>query len=149
MKSLRYSLLAVLLASPAYADKAPDVDTALKDWVAAVQGGSVDNIMKLYDKDAIMISTFVQNPMTRREQIAGYFKKVVANPDVHVEVQETHPRVFGDMAVDTGRYTLSYTQDGEPVSIPARYSFTYVLRGGKWLIVDQHSSRVPLPDEVK
>ena len=103
--------------------------------------------MKLYDKNAIMISTFAQEPLTKHEQIIGYFKKVIVNPDIKVDIEDSHPRIFGNVAVNSGRYTLSYTQEGETVSIPARYSFVYVLQGGKWLIVDQHSSRVPLPDK--
>ncbi len=149
----------LLFASPVIAREAPsddkpaksagkqDVDGALTQWKEAVEGGNVDAIMKLYDKHAIMISTFAQDPLTKREQIEGYFKRVIVNPDIKVEIEDTHPRTFGTMAVNSGRYTLSYTQEGEQVTIPARFSFVYSLEGGKWLIVDQHSSRVPLPDE--
>ena len=152
----------LLFASPVIAREAPsddkpaaksagkqDVDGALTQWKEAVEGGNVDAIMKLYDKHAIMISTFAQDPLTKREQIEGYFKRVIVNPDIKVEIEDTHPRTFGTMAVNSGRYTLSYTQEGEQVTIPARFSFVYSLEGGKWLIVDQHSSRVPLPDEQK
>ena len=152
----------LLFASPVIAREAPsddkpaaksagkqDVDGALTQWKEAVEGGNVDAIMKLYEKHAIMISTFAQDPLTKREQIEGYFKRVIVNPDIKVEIEDTHPRTFGTMAVNSGRYTLSYTQEGEQVTIPARFSFVYSLEGGKWLIVDQHSSRVPLPDEQK
>lgn len=139
----------VLLLFPLSAFAEADVGAALDQWVAAVEGGSAEKIIALYDKDAVMISTFVQNPMTKREELLSYYKKVVSNPDVEVTVEETHPRRFGDMAVNTGRYTLSYTQEGESVVIPARFSFTYRLESSKWLIVDHHSSRVPLPDEVE
>jgi len=127
----------------------PDVQVALTDWKVAVESASLDDIMKLYDKHAVMISTFAQDPMTKREQIVAYFKKVVVNSDIKVEIEDSHPRVFGNVAVNSGRYILSYTEEGEPVSIPARFSFVYALEGGKWLIVDQHSSRVPLPTEKK
>jgi uncharacterized protein (TIGR02246 family) len=163
MKPLRFLSLvvvALVMASPVLArEQAPedkhavpksdkqDVQLALTQWKNAVESGSVDGVMKLYDQNAIMISTFAQNPMTKREEIRGYFKKVIVNPDIKVEIEDSHPRVFGKMAVNSGRYTLSYTQDGEPVSIPARFSFVYVLENGNWLIVDQHSSRVPLPDK--
>ncbi len=149
IRACLFSLL-FFAASPALASPAaPAVDTALTEWVEAVQSRSLDNIMRLYDKDAIMISTFAQHPLTTRAQLKEYFTKVIANPDVVVDVTESHPRMFGDMAVNTGQYTLSYTQEGEPEEIPARFSFTYVLRGGKWIIVDQHSSRVPLPGKKK
>jgi uncharacterized protein (TIGR02246 family) len=142
------SFLAItfLFMAPAYANGKPDVGAALTKWVATVESGNVDNVMKLYDDNAIMISTFVDAPMTSRADIVGYFKKALANPDIKVEVTESHPRVFGNMAVNTGLYTLSYTEDGEPVEIQSRFSFVYILRDGKWLIVDHHSSKVPGSD---
>ena len=153
MKSTRLITFIVLaiFATPAFAQDKPSkqtVEAALEQWKEAVEAGKVDDIMKLYDRNAVMISTFAQVPMTKREQIAGYYKKVVTNPDIKVEIEDSHPRLFGNVAVVSGRYTLSYTQEGETISIPARFSFVYALESGKWVIVDQHSSRVPLPDEV-
>ncbi len=123
----------------------PEVEDALMAWKEAVEGGDAEAIVRLYDKKAIMISTFVQKPITSREALLAYYKKVVANPDVRVEVDEEYPRRFGNMAINTGTYTLSYTQEGEEVVVPARYSFVYQLQGKKWVIVDHHSSAVPLP----
>ena len=158
MHHITRSLLVFLLliATPALAreqapeaktNNRPDVSDALAEWVAAVEGPSAENIVALYDKNAVMISTFAQAPITTRKDLLHYYKMVVSNPDVKVDVTETHARVFGNMAVNSGQYTFHYTQDGEPVVIPARFSFTYILRDGKWVIVDHHSSRVPLPDE--
>jgi hypothetical protein len=160
MKSLTLGLIAaaLLVSSPVVAREAVNdvkttskegVDAALVQWKETVEAGKVDAIMKLYDKNAIMISTFAQDPLAKREQIEGYFKRVIVNPDIHVEIEDSHPRVFGNMASNSGRYTLSYTQEGEQIAIPARFTFLYVLKGDKWVIVDQHSSRVPLPDEQK
>lgn len=152
------SFLIALLASPAFArgaapiasvkEGASEVAGALDAWKQAVEGGDADAILALYDRNAIMISTFVQQPITRRAELLAYYKKVVANPDVRVEIQETHPRRFGNVAVNTGRYTLSYTQEGEEVVVPARFSFVYQLQGGRWVIVDHHSSAVPTPQNL-
>ncbi len=54
-------------------------------------------------------------------------------------------RVYGATAINTGYYTFSYTKDGENKSIAARYSFVYLKRNGQWLIVDHHSSAMPVP----
>lgn len=124
------------------------IDNLLEQWKAAVESASISNIMKLYDKNALMISTFAQDPLTTREQIADYYKKIVANPDIKVGIEDTHPRLFGDVAVNSGRYTISYTQEGESIVIPARFTFVYVMQDGQWKIVEQHSSRVPLPEKT-
>jgi hypothetical protein len=52
-----------------------------------------------------------------------------ALPKLTVKFGEQFIRVYGDTAVNTGYYTLSYTKDGETKSIPARYSFTFVKEG--------------------
>ena len=148
----------ILLSSPVLARESypasvksgsPEVGSAIMSWKEAVEGSDVQAIVNLYDKDAIMISSFAQNPMTNRGVIASYYKKVISNPDVRVSIEEEHPRRFDNMAINTGRYTLSYTQEGEEVSVPARFSFVYQLQNNKWIIVDHHSSAVPLPKEVK
>jgi hypothetical protein len=126
-----------------------EVSSALNDWKDATEGGDAEAIAALYDKNAIMISTFVQLPITDHKALVDYYKKVVVNPDVRVEIEEEHPRKFGDMAVNTGRYTLSYTQEGEEVSVPARFSFMYQLQGKKWIIIDHHSSAIPMPQKIK
>lgn len=140
----------IAFAAPAVARQAvPDPATALDAWVDAVESGDAQNVVKLYDPKAAMISSFAQHPIYTREALFGYYKQVVSNPDVQVKVTDLHSRRFGTMAINTGEYTLSFTQEGEEVDIPARFSFVYILDGGKWMIVDHHSSRVPLPDEIK
>jgi hypothetical protein len=52
-------------------------------------------------------------------------------------------RVYGNVAVNTGYYTFSYSKDGEMKTLPARYSFTYIKNGERWLIVDHHSLAMP------
>jgi len=126
--------------------KTPEVASALVNWKAAVESGSLDKIMALYDKDVIMFSVFAVKPLETPQELKSYYEKVVQNPDIKVAVTESHPRQFGDVAVNSGLYTLSYSQDGETVSIPSRFSFTYVLKNGKWVIVDHHSSKIPLAD---
>jgi hypothetical protein len=151
----RNILLAALLVSsavfarPGIAATKPDMQSALTTWKQTVESGKLKNIMKLYDKDAIMISTFAQAPLTKRSEIEDYFKLVVVNEGVRVDILESHPREFGDMAVNSGRYELSYTQEGEEINIPARFTFVYRLEHGEWIIVDQHSSRMPDTKEKK
>jgi uncharacterized protein (TIGR02246 family) len=141
--------LAVLAAPAAQAGARPDVAAALDRWKAAIEKGDIKAIMSQYDRDARFISTFAQKPLTRRSDIEAYFKKVVVNPGIKVEIEDSQPRTYGTIAVNSGRYDLSYEQEGETVSTPARFTFVYRLEGDQWKIIEQHSSRVPLPDEDK
>lgn len=150
MKFILKNLLlgTMVLASASFAKTAqsaasPSVESAIKNWEQAVESAKIDAIMKLYDKDAIMISTFAQAPLTKRKQIEEFYKKITANPDIKVDILESHPRQFEGMATNSGRYALSFTQEGEEVTIPARFTFVYELKNDQWMIVEQHSSRMP------
>jgi hypothetical protein len=47
------------------------------------------------------------------------------------------------MAIDSGLYNFFFVREGKALLVPARYTFVYRKRDGKWLIVEHHSSRVP------
>jgi hypothetical protein len=57
------------------------------------------------------------------------------------------PDVYGDTAINSGIYTFSSVRDGKPITIPARFSFAYRHRDGRWVIIDHHSSVVPVPPQ--
>lgn len=145
-RTLKWTALAVvlLIATPALAKtKAPDVRDALKQWVSAVESGSVDDITDLYDAHAVMISAFQQKPITTHEALVKYYRKVEGNSGIKIDIIEQHPRRYGNIAVNSGRYTFHDVEDGEPTDMPARFTFVYILKDGKWIIVDHHSSLVP------
>jgi hypothetical protein len=75
-----------------------------------------------------------------RQYFVNAFKVL---PGLKVAFGEQRIRVYGDAAVNTGYYTFSYVKDEETKTWPARYSFTYVKNGERWLIVDHHSSAMP------
>ncbi len=76
-------------------------------------------------------------------------KAFVALPSHKVTFKDPFIRVYGSTAINTGYYTFSWVNEGQSKNLPARYSFTYVKRDGRWMIVDQHSSAVPDPNLVK
>jgi hypothetical protein len=82
------------------------------------------------------------DPAALRAYFVTAFKVL---PGLKVAFGDQLIRVYGNAAVNTGYYTFSYTKDGETKSLPARYSFTYVKSGERWLIVDHHSSAMPSP----
>jgi hypothetical protein len=77
-----------------------------------------------------------------RDYFVGAFK---ALPKLKVTFGDQLIRVYGSTAINTGSYTFSFMRDGEPKTLPARYSFTLVKEGENWMIVDHHSSAMPSP----
>lgn len=136
-------LLLVLFPMVAHAQERPPVGDALTQWVSAIESKDAAKAVALYGNDAVMLSAFAIDPITTRDGLLSYYKKVVAEPDININVTKQDIREFGDVAMNTGLYRFQWAQDGEPMDVPARFSFVYQLQGGKWIIISHHSSVVP------
>jgi uncharacterized protein (TIGR02246 family) len=134
------------LTSAARAGDKEDVAAAATKWADAFGAETPDRILALYDHDAVLWGTLSpqrrDNPEAIRDYMVNAFK---ALPGHKVAFGDQLIRVYGDTAINTGYYTFSYNKDGESKSLPARYSFVYAKRNGQWVIVDHHSSAMPVP----
>ena len=114
-------------------------------WGRALGEDDPDKVLPHYAQDAVLWGTLSPTVRADRAALRDYFVtafKVL--PGLKVSFGDQLIRVYGDTAVNTGYYTFSYGNDGETTkSLPARYSFTYVKNGGRWLIVDHHPSAMP------
>jgi len=127
------------------------VETAGKDqvaaataaWRAAYDSRDPARITAMYDSDAVFWGTTAKTVAANPAAVAEYFKDASKSPNARVTFGEQHIRVYGDVAVNTGYYTFSNVRDGQPVSVPARFTMVFRNRDGKWLIVAHHSSRMP------
>jgi uncharacterized protein (TIGR02246 family) len=137
--------LVFLLAAPlALADPREDVAAATRRWAQALGEDEPDKMLPLYADDAVLWGTLSPKVRADRAAVRDYFVaafKVL--PGLKVDFGDQLIRIYGDTAINTGYYTFSYTKDGQTRTLPARYSFTYVKNGARWLIVDHHSSAMP------
>jgi hypothetical protein len=139
-------LSAGVSVQPATACSKEAVAGAVERWTTVLAENNPDTIVALYSKDAVLWGTL--SPMVRSEPagLKSYFVGAFqALPKLTVKFGDQLIRVYGDTAINTGYYTFSYTKDGEPKTLPARYSFTYVKEGNDCKIVDHHSSAMPAP----
>ena len=147
----RISLLVLslfLLAAPpaAWSGAKEEVAATTAKWGEVFVDDNPDMIVVLYDQEAVLWGTLSPKVRNTPDLIREYFVAAYkALPGHKVSFGEQLIRVYGDTAINTGYYTVSFVKDGETKSIPARYSFTYVKRGDKWMIVDHHSSAMPPP----
>ena len=132
----------VAAAAPAEAGPAEDVATATKAWTDRFSSHDLEGLLSLYDREAVFWGTSSQIIRDTPELIRDYFKGVPTST-MTVAVTDSRVRVLGAVAVNSGYYTFTAMRNGQPDPRPARFSFTYRLRDGKWLIVDHHSSSVP------
>ena len=137
------ALMSILISGPVLADAAKDVEATTQQWIAAFNRKSAADIVALYAKDAVFFGT--TSPIIRDtpELVRDYFKNIGDTGNSTISMGEHRVQVFGDVAINTGFYTRTTVQDGKEVKNPARFTFVYQLRQGKWMIVEHHSSVLP------
>ena len=124
---------------------AVEVGAAGRTWAEAFNSCNATGAGALYQPDAVLWGTFARTIISGRSGVQQYFERVCqANPPPKVALGEQPLlRVYGDTAIASGTYTFNAVSQGQPVAIPARYSFTYRKVSGQWLIADHHSSALP------
>lgn len=142
--TLAFGLAISMSAAPAQAEPKADVAAATLAWAEAV--ADPEKVSSLYSDDAVLWGTSAPKVRSGRTAVREYFAGVAkAVPGIKAEFGDQLIRVYGNAAVNSGYYTFNWIKDGETKTLPARYSFTYVKDGERWLIVDHHSSALPLP----
>jgi uncharacterized protein (TIGR02246 family) len=138
------SLLVLVAALPALAGPQEDVGAATQAWIDGMNSHNAERVVALYDTDAVLWGTRSATLRDTPATVRDYFKILQTVPSSYkVVVGEQRIRIYGDIAINTGTYTFSEDRDDKPVIRPARFSFVYRNRDGRWLIVDHHSSVVP------
>ena len=140
-------LLALLLASTAAARRKPsvkeEVAAATAAWVAALNSREPARLTALYDAEAVFWGTTSKTIRATPADIADYFKTAPQRPTVRCKLGEQHIRVYGEIAINSGDYSFSEIVNGKTETRLARFTFVFRKRGGKWMIVGHHSSRMP------
>lgn len=122
------------------------VRATTETWIGAFNRADAAAIAALYDPQAVLWGTTAAHLITTPQGITAYFNAVFAlQPVPSMVLVEALPRVFGDVAVSSGRYTLTLSPAPHLREVPARFSFTYRRTAGTWRIVDHHSSAMPPP----
>lgn len=117
---------------------------AMAEWGDEFSSNTTDNILALYADDAFLWGTLSSVQRTEPESIRDYFDRAFVYENRKVVFNTSSIRCYGDTAVSSGSYTFSFVKDGEKLTIPSRFTLVYIRRGGKWLIVEHHSSITPV-----
>jgi hypothetical protein len=142
----RCALLLVLLTgavAAARADAVADIDATTAQWISAFNRKSTADIVALYAPDAVLFGTSSPLLRDKPELVLDYFKSLPTLGNATISLGEHRVQVFGKTAISTGFYTRSTVEDGKLTSNPARFSFVYEKRKGRWVIVNHHSSALP------
>lgn len=130
-------------APTATAPTKQDIANQFGVWNSALATGNANKVADLYAPDAVLLPTVSNKVRTDRAGIVDYFEHFLAGkPSGQIE-QEVIDILDHNTAVNTGVYRFTLTQNGTQQQVQARYTFVYEYQGGKWLIVNHHSSAMP------
>jgi uncharacterized protein (TIGR02246 family) len=108
-------------------------------WNASLATLKPEDVVKNYEEDAILLPTVSNTPRLTQAERLDYFEHFLANKPVG-KIDMRIIKIGCDDAVDSGLYTFTFA-NGQQVH--ARYTFTYELKDGRWLISSHHSSAMP------
>lgn len=150
MKRIAAFLFALFIAGCATIGPASVSATAEKEvlaatdsWRAAYDSRDAARINATYGRGAVFWGTTMKSIATSPEAIAEYFKDVASRPNARVVFTEQNVRVLGDVAFNSGAYTFKDNRDGKEIINPSRFSMVFERRGGAWVLLHHHSSRMP------
>ncbi|MEJ8670412.1 MULTISPECIES: SgcJ/EcaC family oxidoreductase [unclassified Streptomyces] len=136
------------VAGPGWGDGKPSKEQVaglFDQWNRTLQTGDPEKVADLYASDAVLLPTVSNQVRADHAAIVDYFEHFLANKPVGKKI-ETHINVLDNNSViDAGTYqfTLTDPETGEKSVVKARYTYAYEKRGGEWLIVNHHSSKMP------
>jgi len=114
----------------------------LNKWIQLVNENNIEELLKLYDKRAILLPTLSNKIRKNKIEIRNYFEHFLAKKDLKAEIKQLYIQSMynGDLKVDSGTYVFKYLDyDDILQELPAR--FTFIIKNG--LILEHHSSTNP------
>lgn len=138
---------ALVAAPPASAsdptDKAERLFAKWANTLSSSECGDGAAMGNLYRPRGVLLATF-EEIVRGRDNITEYFDGLTCLEDLSVELTLFRAGGEGNTVWATGLYTFSYTEDGQIVEVPARYTYVWrANRKGVFRIVTHHSSVTP------
>lgn len=109
-------------------------------WNASLATGDPAKVIANYAATSILLPTVSNQPRLTAAEKEDYFAHFLEKkPNGRIDMRFIE--IDCNSAIDVGIYTFTFATTGAQVK--ARYSFTYKLVGGEWLITSHHSSAMP------
>jgi uncharacterized protein (TIGR02246 family) len=131
----------------AWAGPAEEVAQLSAPRLQALLDGNVDGYVAAFADNAVFHSSFTPFRIEGKEAIRAFFNGLVRMyPKRHVSIRQPVIRAYNDDLVVQDSYAVLnwYNEEGEMETYDTRGSTVWVKTGGRWQIVDQHISRLPI-----
>lgn len=126
-----------------------EIARLLDTWLAKIAEGDTDALLDLYASDAVLVPTVSNRLRMDRAAMADYFDEFLQRAPSG-RVDQSHVRIHGDIAINSGIYTLvldavPVAASGAKLQILCRFTFVYRRDQDRWKIIEHHSSTMPEP----
>ena len=118
---------------------------ALDQWITLVNTLALDDLLALYDDDAVLLPTFSDDLLTDKEGIRGYFEKLCDQQGIQVSIDEgsVGTQSFSDgLHAVSGIYRWRFDKADDALVLEARFTFVFDLARPS-PILHHHSSQLP------
>jgi len=109
--------------------------------------GTAEAYAAVFADNAVLTSSLSAYRIEGKEAIRAYFAELFQlYPGRRLFVRQPAARAYGDDLVVQNSYTALYLSDqsGKVTQFALRSSVVWAKIGGRWLVVDQHVSRLPM-----
>lgn len=121
-----------------------EVQSMVQAWLDAVMTHDYNNIIKMYHENSVLISTLWNQPLLLEKDRIEYFKMFTSLNRLEGKIEQLETRIYdANIGANYGIYRFTFYENGNKMFVYARFSYTYMLIDGKWVIMSHHSSRMP------
>ncbi len=141
------SLILVVLAAEIWAGPVEEVAQIAGPRLKAFQEGDVDAYTAAFADNAVVNSSFAAFRIEGKEAIRAYITELFQMyPRRRAFARQPAMRAYNDDLVISNSYTMlnATDQQGKVTTFHLRSSTAWAKLGGRWQIVDTHSSRLPV-----
>jgi len=143
-----FALMALGFVAELRAGPVEDVLQIARPRIQALEEGNLDAYVAAYADNAVFQSSLSAFRVEGKEAIQAYFAELFQlYPKRRVLPRQPVIRAYNDDLVIQNGYAVLYLTDpnGQVSTYHTRSSVTWAKTDGRWQIVDQHTSRLPVP----
>ena len=140
-------LLLIGLALEVRAGPAEEVAQIAQQRLQAFQEGNLDGYVGPFADNAVVQSSLSAFRIEGKEAIRAYVAELFTlYPERRVFPRQSAVRVYNDDLVVQNGYSVLFLTNpkGDVITYPTRSSLVWARIGGRWQLVDQNTSRLPV-----
>lgn len=120
-------------------------DNIIKNWMNNINNGEIENVLALYDKNAVLLPTFSSIVLKTPAAIRDYFERLSSREGLKVSIHEKTLIVQNlgkEITLLSGICRWEFKIDGQLLNFEARFTFGLNLKQPS-PIIHHHSSQIP------